>query len=92
VKNRRILSLLEHAHEPGFFGRAVAVNFRLIQLAIPFFLTATLLSAEPSPSQTAAERIATRSFPSVFQAWNPADNLKGEDKWTTLARLVQLAR
>jgi hypothetical protein len=25
-------------------------------------------------------------FPSVFQAWNPADNLPNEDHWTTLAR------
>jgi hypothetical protein len=32
------------------------------------------------------DRIAARTFPSVFQAWNPADNLKGEDRWTTLAR------
>ncbi len=32
------------------------------------------------------QRVTTRSFPSVFQAWNPADNLKSEDKLTTLAR------
>ncbi len=31
------------------------------------------------------DRIAGRSFPSVFQAWNPADNLK-EDRTVTLAR------
>lgn len=31
------------------------------------------------------ERIRGRSFPSVFQAWNPADNLK-EDKLATAAR------
>ena len=32
------------------------------------------------------ERITTRTFPSVFQAWNRADNLKEEDRWTTVAR------
>jgi hypothetical protein len=62
------------------------MSFRPIPLAIPFLLTAALLAADPVPNQTAAERIAARTFPSVFQAWNPADNLKGEDKWTTLAR------
>jgi hypothetical protein len=62
------------------------MNFRSTPRAIPFLLTATLLAAEATTSQTTPERIAARSFPSVFQAWNPADNLKGEDKWTTLAR------
>ncbi len=33
-----------------------------------------------------AQRVAGRDFPSVFQAWNPADNLAGEPKRTTLAR------
>lgn len=36
--------------------------------------------------QTVAQRLAARSFPSVFQAWSPADNLSGEDEITTLAR------
>lgn len=31
-------------------------------------------------------RIAGRTFPSVFQAWNPADNLPGEDALVTAAR------
>ena len=35
---------------------------------------------------TVEQRIAGREFPSVFQAWSPADNLKSEDKFTTLAR------
>jgi len=34
----------------------------------------------------AAERVAGRDFPSVFQAWSPADNLRGEDELTTAAR------
>ncbi|MCX5677038.1 MAG: hypothetical protein NTX87_18775 [Planctomycetota bacterium] len=33
-----------------------------------------------------ARRIADRTFPSVFQAWSTADNLKGEDTLTTVAR------
>jgi len=36
--------------------------------------------------QSAQDRINARTFPSVFQAWNPATNLKGEDKLTTVAR------
>jgi hypothetical protein len=32
------------------------------------------------------ERIDGRDFPSVFQAWSPADNLSGEDEMRTLAR------
>jgi hypothetical protein len=32
------------------------------------------------------ERLADRTFPSVFQAWNPADNLSPEDPLVTLAR------
>ena len=37
------------------------------------------------PEKMLPNRIADRSFPSVFQAWNPADNLK-EDRAATLAR------
>ena len=36
--------------------------------------------------QSIRKRIEARTFPSVFQAWNPADNLKDEDKLTTIAR------
>ena len=36
--------------------------------------------------QTVAQRLAVRSFPSVFQAWSSADNLPREDEWTTIAR------
>lgn len=32
------------------------------------------------------QRVADRTFPSVFQAWSPADNLPGEDRLTTVAR------
>src|SRR5258708_3869685 len=32
------------------------------------------------------DRIDGRTFPSVFQAWNMADNLKGEDPLVTIAR------
>lgn len=31
-------------------------------------------------------RIFSRKFPSIFQAWNPADNIKEEDPLITLAR------
>ncbi|MHC4352107.1 MAG: alpha-amylase family protein, partial [Planctomycetota bacterium] len=32
------------------------------------------------------QRIAARDFPSVFQAWSPADNLRGEKQLVTAAR------
>ena len=31
------------------------------------------------------DRIAARDFPSVFQAWGPADNLPSKDHWATMA-------
>jgi len=33
-----------------------------------------------------AHRISSRTFPSVFQAWGEAENLDGEDKWSTVSR------
>ncbi len=39
-----------------------------------------------SLERSIAQRLAARKFPSVFQAWNPADNLQGEDRLVTLAR------
>jgi hypothetical protein len=62
------------------------MNYRAILHLLSILLTPALLVADPTPNQPVAERIAARSFPSVFQAWNPADNLKAEDQWTTLAR------
>jgi len=37
-------------------------------------------------AQTIEQRVANRDFPSVFQAWNPADNLRDENAIDTLAR------
>jgi len=42
-------------------------------------------SAPNSNSKPISQRVADRSFPSVFQAWNRAENLK-EDSETTIAR------
>jgi len=49
------------------------------------------LFGESSAKNSAAaasirKRIEARTFPSIFQAWNPATNLKDEDKLTTIAR------
>lgn len=62
------------------------MRFRPIPVAIPLLLVSTVLADETIPNLPPTERIAARAFPSVFQAWNPAENLKDEDKWTTLAR------
>jgi hypothetical protein len=47
-------------------------------------LVGHLVCAEGTKS--AAERVAARPFPSVFQAWSGADNLPDEDRMATLAR------
>ena len=48
-------------------------------------LSAAGAAQEPVAAEPVARRIASRTFPSVFQAWNPADNLK-EDRVVTEAR------
>jgi hypothetical protein len=32
------------------------------------------------------ERIRARDFPSIFQAWSPADNLPNKDRWSVIAQ------
>jgi hypothetical protein len=50
-------------------------------------LAAAPLAIAPASSEMPPrERIAGRTFPSVFQAWSPADNLRGEDALITAAR------
>ncbi len=44
------------------------------------------VQSQPPAELPVAQRIAGRDFPSVFMAWNPADNLQGEDPLTTAAR------
>lgn len=52
-------------------------------LALSSCWRAAALGDEP---KALADRVAGRDFPSVFQAWNPADNLPGEHRLTTIAR------
>ena len=62
--------------------------FRILLLST--FCLPLILRAESEPAKPElkplAQRIADRAFPSVFQAWSPADNLKGEDRFVTMAR------
>ncbi len=44
---------------------------------------AAVVAAQEMPI---ADRINGRTYPSIFQAWSPIDNLPGEDKKTSLAR------
>lgn len=62
------------------------MKFSWISATILFWLILLLDISGPPSSQSQVDRIAARNFPSVFQAWNPAENVKNEDKWTTLAR------
>jgi len=48
------------------------------------FISINSVSAE-SAKLTISERIAARDFPSVFQAWSPADNLPNKDRWSAMA-------
>jgi len=41
----------------------------------------------PAQEKSIAERVAGRGFPSVFQAWSRADNLRGEDAVVTMASI-----
>jgi len=49
-------------------------------------LRGATLRKEIGVSQSISKRIKGRTFPSVFQAWNRADNLKDEAELTTVAR------
>ena len=42
-------------------------------------------SSAESTGLSIAERVATRDFPSFFQAWSPADNLPDKDRWSVMA-------
>ena len=61
---------------------------RCIRLNIPFLIAYialfTLCTIALASSPT--ERISSRDFPSIFQAWNRADNLPDESEIATLAR------
>lgn len=48
--------------------------------------TANVKENDDARASSVAKRISNRSFPSVFQAWNGADNIPTEDRWTTVAR------
>jgi hypothetical protein len=62
-----------------------------VSLASSVALSAAVASravSEESVSDpvTVRERLAARQYPSIFQAWNAADNVPDEDPWTTVAR------
>lgn len=67
---------------------------RIITVSLPAALLAAGPQARPvsrpasheAKGKTLPRRIADRTFPSVFQAWNPAENLRGEDPLVTAAR------
>lgn len=50
------------------------------------FGTTVGLSETTATDRSTVERIQSRSFPSIFQAWNRADNLSDEPQHVTVAR------
>lgn len=59
--------------------RSLRISLALLGIA---FGAAATAAAEQDPT----ERIQNRTFPSVFQAWSPADNLPDESKEVTISR------
>lgn len=65
---------------------------RITTLALVFavflFGTSAVLaqSAGAARERPPTERIEGRTFPSVFQAWSPAQNVQDDSRWHTLAR------
>jgi hypothetical protein len=57
-----------------------------VLLAVVLTTSVTAGETRPAEERPLLERIAGRTFPSVFMAWNPADNLSGEDPLTTTTR------
>lgn len=63
-----------------------------MQLLIVLFMLSVAISpalawkSARADDESILQRIQNRGFPSVFQAWNPADNLLGEHPDRTLAR------
>ena len=68
------------------FLEMVSTGAAVAALAAPSQLHAERKPKERGISRSILKRINGRTFPSVFQAWNRADNLRGEDELTTVAR------
>ena len=69
-------------------GRALAARWWLFSVTSVLCALISAFGAfasEPVSEKSMEARIADRCFPSVFQAWNPAENLK-EDRTATAAR------
>ena len=65
---------------------------KILFLVFAFVMFMCFCAAEAGESCTAvaeqaiAQRVAGRNFPSVFQAWSTADNIKGQDELSVAAR------
>jgi hypothetical protein len=60
-----------------------------LAMALTVALSTTHANAAGEEASMAADvrsRVIARSYPSVFQAWNPADNLPRETQWESVAR------
>jgi len=62
-------------------------NYILFLLLLMFgsAFAATDSDSAESAGLSVAERIAARDYPSIFQAWSPADNLPNKDRWVVMA-------
>jgi hypothetical protein len=72
-------------HRRPVTGKATLV---LAAVAVCLAAGAPLCGAPPGPpdGEEIAPRIRGRTFPSVFQAWSPAEGLKGESRLQVMAR------
>ena len=79
-----IVSDSPHLQETGFSSSS---NEDTSAWSAPEKSSSSEANSEPSVEKSLVSRIADREYPSVFQAWAPADNLKDrEDSLTTAAR------
>jgi hypothetical protein len=62
------------------------LHFRACAFALFASALVSSAPAQPAPDASARERIETRDFPSVFQAWNPATRLPGQSEEQMIAR------
>lgn len=62
------------------------VRSKTVAAMLVVLLASSCRTLGPCGEKSVEERVAGRDFPSVFQAWNRAENLAGEGRLKTIAR------
>lgn len=67
-------------------GKQANVMYGILTALMVFMSLGVLYGEDQFKLSDVKQRVKGRVYPSIFQAWNKADNLKGEDEWRTVAR------